>query len=245
MNWWVHSSVADLFPSLKACSQVEGEEINGNWMSRVVRVSDVEGVAYYVKVYASRGRWLKRFLGRSRVRAEWENQTLFHHLNIPAAELVAYGEAPAGPDYLGAVVTKEVRGTSDLDALYRNKSDWFSNRQWRLKVIREVARATRMLHQHGFVHNDLKWRNILVDTREDPGVYLIDCPLGRRAFGPLLGRGKVKDLACLDRHGKIQLSRSDRLRFYLAYKARVRLDSSDKEEIRRVLRFFEGRERQT
>ena len=62
MIWWVDSTVRNLFPSLHACAEVQGEEINGNWMSRVVRVSDGNGEAYYVKIYASRGRWLKRFL---------------------------------------------------------------------------------------------------------------------------------------------------------------------------------------
>jgi len=242
MDWWVDSSVRAVFPDMRSCADAEGEKINGNWMSRVTRVT-YEGVAYYVKVYASRGRWLKRYLGRSRVRAEWENQGLFHRLGIPAAEVVAYGESQAVPGYQGVVVTREVRGTADLDALYRKGSPWFSNTGWRRSVIRQLAEATRKLHLHGFVHNDLKWRNILVETREDPGVYLIDCPLGRKTFGPLLTRGKVKDLACLDRHGKVQLSRNDRLRFFLSYKGHDRLDAADKKEIRRVLGFFEGRER--
>lgn len=240
MSWWVHSSVEDIFPDMKTSSEADGEKINGNWMSKVVKVT-VGETSYYVKTYASRGRWLKRFLGRSRVRAEWENQALFHDLEIPAAEVVAYGETSPGTDYQGVVITREVRGTSDLDALYRAKSSWLFDIGWRRAVIGRLAEATRKLHRYGFVHNDLKWRNILVETTDDPGVYLIDCPLGRKTFGPLLSRGRVKDLACLDKHGKVQLSRSDRLRFYLSYRGHERLDAVDKEEIRRVLKFFEGR----
>ena len=242
MNWWVSSGAVELFPSMEACDGTEGEAINGNRMSRVVRVSD-GGAAYYVKVYARRGRWLKRYLGRSRARAEWENQRLFHSLGIPAAEVVACGERPPGPDYRGVVVTREVRGTHDLDALYRHKSDWFSNRAWRRMIMHRLADAVRRLHHAGFVHNDLKWRNILVQTNDEPGVYLIDCPLGRKTFGPLLTRGKVKDLACLDRHGRVQLSRTDRLRFYLWYRGHQRLTEADRKEIRRVLGFYERRGR--
>ena len=241
MGWCVDSSVSGFFPDMRTCADAEGEKINGNWMSRVTRVTH-EGIAYYVKVYTSRGRWLKRYIGRSRVRAEWENQDLFHRLGIPAAQVVACGETSAGAGYQGVVVTREVGGTADLDALYREGSSWFADAGWRRSVICQLAAATRKLHLNGFVHNDLKWRNILVDTSEDPGVYLIDCPLGRKTVGPMLTRGKVKDLACLDRHGKVQLSRSDRLRFYLSYKEHDRLDTADKKEIRRVLRFFEGRE---
>ncbi len=241
MTWWVHAEVSHLFPSMQACADLDGENINANWMSRVDRITDRD-VAYYVKVYNSRGRWMRRFLGRSRVRAEWENLKLFHTLGIPAAEVVAFGETSAGPEYQGVVVTREVRGTLDLDALYRSESEYFSDVTWRRAVIRRLAAATRKLHLYGFVHNDLKWRNILVETVGDPQVYLIDCPVGRKTFWPLLSRGKVKDLACLDKHGKVQLSRADRLRFYLLYKGHERLEAADKKEICRVLDFFKGRE---
>jgi tRNA A-37 threonylcarbamoyl transferase component Bud32 len=98
------------------------------------------------------------------------------------------------------------------------------------------------MHGDGFVHNDLKWRNILVDVKGNPAVYLIDCPLGRRMRAPFLVRGKIKDLACLDKIAKKQLSEMERLRFYLEYKGKAQLSLKDKKEIYRVLRFFEGRE---
>jgi hypothetical protein len=52
----------------------------------------------------------------------------------------------------------------------------------------------------------------------------------------------VKDLACLDKLAKYHLSRTQRLRFYLDYAQKKRLDDADKRRIRKVLRFFEGRE---
>jgi hypothetical protein len=60
--------------------------------------------------------------------------------------------------------------------------------------------------------------------------------------GPFLTRGIIKDLACLDKIARKQLSKMERLRFYLAYKGKSRLSVKDKKEIYRVLRFFEGRE---
>jgi hypothetical protein len=60
--------------------------------------------------------------------------------------------------------------------------------------------------------------------------------------GPFLVRGRIKDLACLDKIARQQLSKMERLRFYLAYKGESRLSVKDKKEIYRVLRFFEGRE---
>jgi hypothetical protein len=52
----------------------------------------------------------------------------------------------------------------------------------------------------------------------------------------------AKDLACLDKVAKQVLSRTQRLRFYLQYRGRQRLNQVDKRRIRQVLRFFEGRE---
>ncbi|MDA0272216.1 MAG: hypothetical protein O3C68_03065 [Proteobacteria bacterium] len=116
------------------------------------------------------------------------------------------------------------------------------DRQWRLQVIDRLSETVRQMHGNGFVHNDLKWRNILVDVTAGSAIYLIDCPLGRKMPGPFLARGIIKDLACLDKIAKQQLSKVERLRFYLAYKGKSRLDAKDKKEIYRVLRFFSGRE---
>ncbi len=241
-NWNAVSEVATLFPDLETAANAEGEEINGNWMSRVVRVSGPEA-AYYVKTYTSRGMGLRRFAGRSRVRAEWENLQYFAALSLPVAEVVAYGEANNAGAYQGVVVTREVRGTRDLAALALESSHLFRHKKWRAGVIGRLSDAVRALHLDGFVHNDLKWRNILVETcGDDPAIYLIDCPMGRKLFGPLLTRGRIKDLACLDRFGATTLSRTDRLRFYLSYKGEPGLTVKNKMEIRRVLAFFEGRD---
>ena len=71
---------------------------------------------------------------------------------------------------------------------------------------------------------------------------MIDCPNGAFWRGPLLRYRIVKDLACLDKIGKYRLSRTQRLRFYLDYAGHDRLSAADKRRIRKVLKFFEGRE---
>ena len=94
----------------------------------------------------------------------------------------------------------------------------------------------------GFVHNDLKWRNLLVTNGDAPVVHLIDCPSGGFWWGPFLRYRIVKDLACLDKVAKYHLTRTQRLRFYLDYAGRDRLTGGDKRRVRRIVRFFEGRE---
>ena len=75
-----------------------------------------------------------------------------------------------------------------------------------------------------------------------PVIYLIDCPSGRSWWGPFLRYRIVKDLACLDKVAKYHLTRTQRLRFYLDYAGRDRLNADDKRRVRRIARFFEGRE---
>ena len=233
--------VRRLFPDHTSAIVAAGEEINCNWMSRLVRYRDGDD-HYYIKTYASRGRGLRRFIGRSRVRAEWENLRAFVAMGIPTAELVAYGESGVSGYYRGTLITREVRGAIDLATLVDNRHSLVCDRQWRLQVIGQLSEIVQKMHGDGFVHNDLKWRNSLVDVKGNPAVYLIDCPLGRRKRAPFLVRGKIKDLACLDKIAKKQLSEIERLRFYLEYKAKAQLSVKNKKEIYCVLRFFEGRE---
>jgi hypothetical protein len=140
------------------------------------------------------------------------------------------------------LITEEIPDTADLANMAGNNDPRLRDRRWIAHVLHQVATITRTLHDAGFAHNDLKWRNLLVNGGELPTVYLIDCPSGGYWWGVLLRYRIIKDLACLDKVGKYQLSRSQRLRFYLDYAGHPRLTLEDKQRIRRILKFFEGRE---
>ena len=105
-----------------------------------------------------------------------------------------------------------------------------------------ITPHTAKLHHNGFIHNDLKWRNILVQDTTEPKVYFIDCPVGRRRFGMLRKRGIIKDLACLDKLACKQLNRTERLRFYKDYTSKRRINPQDKVLIKRAVHFFDGRD---
>ncbi|WP_252178057.1 protein kinase [Endozoicomonas sp. 4G] len=112
---------------------------------------------------------------------------------------------------------------------------------WLKSVMQQIASAMRTLHDHHFIHIDFHWRNILVTQSNKPKIALIDCPSGDRLPYPLYKRGIIKDLACLDKTAKHVLSKTKRLKFYKIYKQRQKLDDSDKQQIRKILKFFEGR----
>lgn len=232
-----------LFGDLDAVFALEGELIACDPLSRVLRVT-AGGRRYYVKRYHKAGKNpLRRWFGQPRVRAEWENLRDFRKWGIPTATLVACGlERRGGGFSRGALVTEEIPRTTDLAKLALNRDPRLKDRRWVAGVSRQLAGIARAMHAQGFTHNDLKWRNLLVDDQPEPTLYLIDCPSGEFWRGPFLRYRIVKDLACLDKLAKHHLSRTQRLRFYLEYVRKPRLDSGDKRRIRRIVRFFEGRE---
>ena len=233
------------FGTLSQAACQKGEEINANWMSRLTRYESSGGV-YYIKTYASRGRGLRRWFGRSRLRAEWENLQLFASYGIDTAQVIAFGETGV-KNYQGVMITRDLARTRDLAVLAKEADLILKNRAWRLGVITRLAHVVQILHTARFVHNDLKWRNILVDLEPGskaslPKVYLIDCPMGRALWGPLLSRGIIKDLACLDKVAKHTITKTDRLRFYLTYSGKDRLHKGDKVRIRKIQQFFAQRD---
>lgn len=231
------------FASLDAVFALQGEQVARDPLSRVLKVS-VGTRNYYVKLYHGAGKNpLRRWLGRTRVRAEWENLQHFADWGIPTAHLVGWGEERRHGRFVrGALITAELPDTVDLNRMALDRDACLRNRAWVAQVSRQVAAATRAMHCHHFTHNDLKWRNLLVTRDTQPALYLIDCPAGEFWWGPFLRYRMVKDLACLDKVAKYHLSATQRLRFYLDYAGKTRLDAADKGRIRHILRFFAGRE---
>lgn len=242
-GWNLDSDYAHLltdFGTLEAVFALQGESITRDPLSDVIRV-ERDGVRYYVKRYREAGKGLRRYLGRPRIKAEWQNLKLFVRWGIPTATVVAWGmERKAGIFVRGAMITRELPATENLALIAYWGDSRLRDASWVRHVSMQVASLTRRMHEHHFTHNDLKWRNLLVD--ESGKVFLIDCPGGTFWWGPLLRYRIIKDLACLDKVAGQVLSRAQRLRFYLQYAERSRLNADDKKCIRRVVSFFEGRE---
>ncbi|HEY1027027.1 MAG TPA: lipopolysaccharide kinase InaA family protein [Pseudomonas sp.] len=235
-----HRALASDFGSLEAVFAIEGERLTKDPLSEVIRIERA-GVRYYVKRYWGAGKGLRRYLGRPRVKAEWQNLKLFAKWGIPTAPIVAYGLQRRGGAFVrGALVTRELENTLDLAEIANRQDERLANRNWVQVISLQLARSTRALHDHHFTHNDLKWRNLLVNEKAE--LFFIDCPTGSFWWGPLLRYRIIKDLACLDKVAKHVLSRSQRLRFYLQYRGRERLSDGDKRRVLQILKFFEGRE---
>lgn len=229
------------FITLQTAVEQQGEIISRDPVSHVKKIS-VNNTVYYVKIYHRNGKGLRHHLGRGRIRGEWENLLYFQRLGIPTPRLIAYGhDCHLGQFKLGALITAEIK-SNDLATLAKNDRSLFQQPYWLNSVLSQCADYTKRLHQQGFIHWDLKWRNILVSTEENPQVYFFDCPLGRKQYGWLRKRGIIKDLACLDKVAANTLSRSQRLKFFKLYQGVEQLKSVDKKMIFLILNFFANEE---
>jgi hypothetical protein len=237
------------FASLDAVFSLQGERVTSDPESEVIRLR-LDGILYYLKRYtigrrklARRWFGLRDIFGQRRAVKEWRNLQLFSDLGLPTATLVAWGQERCGGRFVrAALITEELRDTVDLAKLVYAGDQRLRDRHWVATVSAQVAAYARTLHAHGFAHNDLKWRNLLVDRGNPPSVYLIDCPNGAFWRRPFLDYRIVKDLACLDKIAKHTLSRTQRLRFYLDYCGKPRLEPADKRRLRKIVNFFVGRE---
>ncbi|AVX24931.1 Lipopolysaccharide kinase [Pseudomonas syringae pv. atrofaciens] len=228
------------FGSLDAVFALQGQQLTRDPLSDVIRVERA-GVYYYVKRYVGAGKGLRRYMGKPRVKSEWQNLKRFAKWGIPTAEVVACGLERNGASYdRGALITRGLPNTEDLSALAQRKDPRLADRHWVDALSRQLAAFTRIMHDNHFTHNDLKWRNLLVDN--EVKLFFIDCPNGAFWWSFMLRYRITKDLACLDKVAKYHLSATQRLRFYLQYRQRTRLNASDKKRIRHIVSFFEGRE---
>lgn len=241
--WMLHPEyrhLAEQFGDLDKVFSIDGERLTRSPISEVIRV-EFGGLRYYIKRYWAAGKGLRRWLGRPRIASEWQNLQQFEAWDIPTPVIVAWGcEQRHGIFTRGAMITLEVPDTQDLAMLAHNKDSRLQNRPWLEYIGGQLALYTRTMHDNNFMHNDLKWRNILVDQQGK--LFFIDCPSGAFWTRPFRSYRIVKDLACIDKVAKNNLSRTNRLRFYLKYKGHQHLQDQDKHQIRRILDFFKGRE---
>jgi tRNA A-37 threonylcarbamoyl transferase component Bud32 len=227
----------ELFSDLNRTFGIDGLPVSCGRFCNTLRVVNCAR-HYYVKLYKVRGGRFWKGLGPGRSVSEYRNLTYFARLGLPVPKIVGYGrERLLGLFLRGAIITEEIPKTIDFQAIFRTRADLWQSRPWLFQALRLIADYVRRLHEAGFTHGDLKWRNILATTTDPPGVFFIDCPNGSRKWLFRRTRLIVKDLAGLDRSAAQYLSRTTRLRFYLWYRSRIRLNREDRGLIVKIVNF--------
>jgi hypothetical protein len=200
------------------------------------RALDSRSVFFKLYEYAAPS-W--RFWMRcSKACCEFHNYEVFEKLGVPTARRVACGEVR---DRLGRlcrafVITEAIPRAWTLpqfvDEFCPNRATEES-RRLRDELCRQMAALTRRMHEAGFFHHDLVWRNILVTwtVPEPPKIWWIDCPRG--GFSRQRRR-QLKDLASLDKMAAKYCTRVERWLFLKTY-------GGDKKLAREVLAYRQRR----
>ncbi|MEN6336161.1 MAG: lipopolysaccharide kinase InaA family protein [Phycisphaerales bacterium] len=234
---------AGAFASLDRVFELSGPQVSAGILCNVIKWC-VAGRNYYVKRYSPRGKHFRKAFSRNRPLIECRNLQYFSQMGIPVPRVVAHGsQYHLGLLRRGALVTEEVPQAIDLQTLVQTRPEMFQDRAWVFAVMRLLANYVRRIHEDGFTHRDLKWRNILVTGGPTPRIVFLDCPSGRHTLRPWRRYFMARDLADLDRSASTRLSRTMRLRFYLWYRGQTRLGPKDKELITRVVALRRRREK--
>lgn len=236
-NWWVRDGLHWLFSDLETLFKLEGTRITSDKKSDLIYRREMSH-GYFIKRYWTAGGHFQNWLGVPRVQKEWENLDYFRAQKVPSLELIAYGSKRRRGRFIrGALVTKELADSKDLMQLVLENNPCLRDPQWVTPVSQQIADNLAHLHGQGFCHGDLFWRNLLVTSGPKPRVHFFDSPAGRFWWGPFLTYRRIKDLACLDKVARRQLSRSQRLRFFLRYKQQETLTLESKRQISKIIAY--------
>lgn len=210
------------------------------WIKPTRLGSGENAVPVFYKQYSfNKPSW--KFLGRfSKARREFENYAVFQRLNIASAQRIACGEQR---DALGRlkrafIVTRAISDTTTLlEFIPKHCADRTSAeiKRTRKTIIDQLAGMTRQIHEAHFFHNDLFWRNVLVQWKpgEEPRLWWIDCPRGKFSrIGILQRHRRIKDLAALNKSAEEHFSPRERIEFMKIYLRQNRLDAMGRRLIR-------------
>jgi len=188
---------------------------------RTVQIPDKTTRSVFYKLYEYAAPSWRFWARRSKARREFENYAAFEQLGIPTAQRVACGEQR---DVLGRlcrafVITEAIPRAWALPQFvdeFCPSRVTAESRELRDGLCQQMATLTRRMHEGGFFHYDLVWRNILVTWTppDSPKIWWIDCPRG--GFSQQ-HRRQITDLASLDKMASTHCTRAERLTFLKAY----------------------------
>jgi len=180
--------------------------------------------------YTRRRRWRWR---RDKALIESRNYELMRsRCDVGVPVVLARGVRSRGLRHIESfILTREIKGASRLDAAASAAGG--VPRALQDCLTRDVAR----MHDAGFFHIDLQWRNILVGrSGGGDALYFLDSTRGGlRRTAVTRAHGRARDLSSLHKDAKRWIGPRDELRWLKAYLGRP-LTAIDRAMIRTILR---------
>ena len=188
-----------------------------------------------------RGMFRGTFFQASRAKSEYRALSLMRALGIQAVRPIAYGERRVGhflrSCFLITEAVPEAISLSTFIKRFGHHPETPRARAARREILTSLARQVRHMHEAGFVHRDLFWRNVLIRPLPDDRFefYFLDASVGKRIrLQPRRQENIVRDIAAMGVMAPDFCSKSDQLRFLLEYLSTERLDAEDRRWLRRV-----------
>lgn len=166
--------------------------------------------------------WLRQLVRPAKARIEFEHALTVAARNLPTIIPLGLGErcAGAGPND-SFLMTHSLEDAQPLGGFlsgtFRN---WPRDRQirFRQRLAGELGCLMARIHDAGVAHRDLHPGNLLVREQDDqPTLYLVDLH-AVRIGSPLTWPAARDNLALLNRWFSLRTGRTDRLRFWKAYR---------------------------
>jgi tRNA A-37 threonylcarbamoyl transferase component Bud32 len=176
------------------------------------------GLDFHVKCYpAARGGWLRRRAGRPAARREFERTLALARRGVPVPQPLAVGESLGTGPREGFLITRTLADAAPLDAFLQAAAD--IPPALRQALARALGRLLARLHDAGLEHDDLHPGNVLLRLRPGAGPELFLVDLLQARLGPPLGWRAARDnLVVLNRWFHLRCDRTDRSRFWHAYR---------------------------
>jgi len=219
------SQPGDLAPEAldRIAPALGGEALPPGWervpASAFARVARNAELRLYYKEFLPRGplERAKALLRGGRAQRARQHGEALLAAGFGAPSSVAWGALPGGRDYL---FTREAAGR-DIGARLRHRRG-VAGLRMRRRLLRELGSFVGRLHDAGFIHGDLRPGNVLAAKGRDRFRFtLLDNERTVRRRPPP-GRGLLRNLMQLNMLPPAVLSRTDRLRFFLAWRAQVK-----------------------
>lgn len=170
--------------------------------------------------------WGQPTAGRER-----DNIACYAEMGIPTLEVACYAQKRVGGQIQAILLTRALDGYLPLE-------DWFADwgqLGYRLQqqLLMASAALVARLHGSGLVHICLYPKHIFLKPMSDGmGVRFIDLEKSRSRW--LSPWGRIRDLDALNRRSRGP-SRSQRLRFLLAYLGKTRVDAQVRRWVQRIV----------
>jgi len=188
-------------------------------------------------VFVQLRNWLSHHNRRSNALREFESAKKLTAAGINTPKVVSYGEQWSTLfEERSFIITEKI---PDAESLERKLPDFFhsptttENLKLRKNFIVQSAHFIRKFHETNYRHRDLYLSHIFYGDKGK--FYLIDLA---RVFRPVVLRRRfqIKDIAQVYYSAPVKyFSKTDRMRFYMAYTGQSKLTKKDKIFIRKVI----------